>query len=488
MTRYAAMILIIYLPFLVVARKECRVPVCQSQIGALHELIQVTHHKVASLENKLGAYHSDALMSHSDALTVVNNQLSQMPSDAVAQSIKASDIPYTINESGLYHLIESITLNSNQTAITIEADNVVLDMQGLSITGSDQPGVNAAISVINSKNVGIFNGTIQNIDGSAIVVRNSAHILLENFLTIANHGHGFMFDTVSSVRMAICSAAQNQGHGIFVQSGKVVQCDRTYALNNMLDGFNVAADNATYTGCFGVENSGSGFMHMGNGISSVSCKAYRNGLHGLHCSTSTNIHMRDYMAHNNFSKGLQLSSSSEFRVEQSMISSNSSDGIGIQDCQNGSLVGCLIQKNQQHGVYGSGSDRIVIIQSDLHDNLSDGLHVANGLYWMIKKNNVQHNGASGIRFLGMHSSIEGNRSAHNGLGSIDQYGIDIGLYGTTNELFGNRCKHNGASPGLPIGTDTNYSLGVSQSPISSAIGAQVFPGGGVGALENITTT
>lgn len=456
------LIVILSTPFFLVARKSYHVPVRQSQIGALNLAIQTTHHRVVELHEKFDAHTA----TFSSGTPVIEE------SSAIGQSISQVDIPYTIDQPGAYYLNESITTPSDQTAITIASDNVVLDLQGHSISGVVQSneGLKAVISgggivIENVTDLTIQNGTIQTMDQSGIRIMNSSHIRLYSILSRSN----------------------NQ-HGIVIENGNVIEIARTYATHNGLDGFNTAADHVTYNACFAIENFGTGFSHSGINLTLTSCQAHTNSMNGFICTNSTNIHLIGCKAHKNSLQGLGLVNSSEFHLEQSLFMNNGSHGLSMETSQNGSLSHCTIKKNQQHGIYSITTDSVSIRRSHIINNLFDGIHGASGQYWTMKENGVQNNTQSGVRFLGTHSVIEGNTIAHNGIGAVDEYGIDIGLDPTTNEIFSNRAKHNGVSPGLPVATDTNYSAGVYQSPVSSPIGTQVSPGGGIGILENITTT
>ena len=489
MKRHVALILLICAPFWVVGRKGCRVPVRQSQIGALNSAIAQTHNKVAQIEQKLNSYEPTVANNYiTNNYTTNNNETVENTMYSVGTPIAQADIPYAITQPGKYYITESLTLEPNQTAITITADNVLLDLQGLSITGADQLGTNSAIHVLNVYDISITNGTVQKIDGSGIFISDSSHITLDAILSKSNQEHGLKLNNVSSWRMDNCYAAENKGHGFFVQGGSAVHFERVYATNNILDGFNVEALHTNYNNCYAVENNGSGFSHSGNNLSVSVCQAHANGMNGFICSSSASIHINDYKAHSNLFAGLSLSSSSEFRVENALCMNNSTHGIMLDGCQNGSFIFITCQKNQQHGLLGNTTDSVAVTQSQMSNNLSDGLSIGDGLYWTLKQNEIHYNGGSGIQFLGNQSVIKGNSVTHNAIGIIDRYGIDISLNATTNEIFTNHCKHNGVSPGLPVATDTNYSSGVYQSPVSSPIGFQVSPGGGIGALENITTT
>ena len=83
---------------------------------------------------------------------------------ASAQTV-INSVPYTITASGKYVLGNNlITASAAQTAITINAPNVILDLNQFFVSGpGGTPGTNAAvIQVGNVSNVTIRNGTVAN--------------------------------------------------------------------------------------------------------------------------------------------------------------------------------------------------------------------------------------------------------------------------------------------------------------------------------------
>ena len=69
---------------------------------------------------------------------------------------------FTISAPGEYKLAANLTLSgTNQTAITVSASNVVVDLNGLTLGTSDQTFSNTGIAVSNgANNVTVQNGSI----------------------------------------------------------------------------------------------------------------------------------------------------------------------------------------------------------------------------------------------------------------------------------------------------------------------------------------
>ena len=72
--------------------------------------------------------------------------------------ISQADIPKTISEPGSYYLTEDV--NSSGTAITVNVDDVTIDLMGYAIKGPDS-GTNYGIYMDGGSNVEIRNGTVR---------------------------------------------------------------------------------------------------------------------------------------------------------------------------------------------------------------------------------------------------------------------------------------------------------------------------------------
>ena len=80
--------------------------------------------------------------------------------------IHKSDLPLTITESGSYYLVEDA--NCLSTAITVEADNVTIDLMGYSLIGH---GTGFGIYLNARINVEIRNGTVRDFGSDGICGR-----------------------------------------------------------------------------------------------------------------------------------------------------------------------------------------------------------------------------------------------------------------------------------------------------------------------------
>ena len=96
-------------------------------------------------------------------------------------AINIGSVPYTIKKSGTYTLDRNLSYSGTGNAITVKASNVVLDLNGYTLTGTD---TTIAIFGGSVKNVTVQNGTIT---GFSVGVEfgSGSQELLQN-LTVSN--------------------------------------------------------------------------------------------------------------------------------------------------------------------------------------------------------------------------------------------------------------------------------------------------------------
>jgi len=129
-----------------------------------------------------------------------------------------TSLPFTITASGSYYLTGNLTSGGN--GITVDVNNVTIDLQGFTITGN---GVGSGVYMIGRSNVEIRNGTIQNFqDGiketyssgrghrviDVRVIKNSA-----TGIYLVGYGHTVKGCTV--LKNATSGTSGNTGSGIY---------------------------------------------------------------------------------------------------------------------------------------------------------------------------------------------------------------------------------------------------------------------------------
>jgi parallel beta-helix repeat protein len=426
-----------------------------------------------------------------------------------------SSLPFTINASGSYYVTGNLTGVAGQDGITVNADDVTMDLGGFELIGPGSGSAISGVNVINSHvNFTIRNGTVRGWGGFGIAL--GAKGTADHCQVRGNGADGI--NGFSSCKLIACTAVGQTGltsAGIHVDSqGVLIDCvatdntgDGIYAggssaLNacvassnggggfgsgfrlgdrnalrdcaangNHLDGFDAGAVE-TLTNCLATFNFGNGFSFSGGGCSLSNCTAYGNSSNGFavadtsslqNCTASTNsigILTTDGTSllncsagHNSGSAGIQVGN--ECTLNNCTATSNSGDGIHVADrCQ---ITGSTSNSN------GSGAN---------------GSGITAGLRALVKNCNASNNQKSGIVVLGASFVLE-NEVSQNGVGGAAA-GIDSSG-GSASRIEANQARNNTGTGILGAGNDviirntsftntTNYNpaTGTNVGPIQTA--------------------
>jgi parallel beta-helix repeat protein len=291
---------------------------------------------------------------------------------------RISSLPFTIDECGSYFLTGCLTGVSGFDGITIEADDVTLDLNGFTLIGV--PGSLSGVCVPNPvTDLLIKEGTIQGwplrgIDaqnaqnssysdikllGNGSDVGNAAGLLtgigctVTNCVARDNVGHGLIAGSGSV--MTTCVGVDNRGHGMSVdESGTIIDCT---ALDNDMIG--IVGGNATLSGCSSAGNLQDGILVFSGSI--VGCTAIDNGAMGIriHSGTIMNCHSEA-----NQDSGFDLSESS-------------------------TITGCTATENIQHGI--SLNQNCLVRANMCQSNDADGDATGAGIYAISSGNRIEGN-------------------------------------------------------------------------------------------------
>jgi hypothetical protein len=194
------------------------------------------------------------------------------PAHADAGRIPVFAIPLTINQSGSYFLVRDLTGVAGQNGITIQANNVTLDLNGFALIGV--PGSDRGISIDPFNGVTVRNGTVRNwglhgIFGAALSAGNQ-HF---SDLTLLNNGAIGLAPGPNST-IVRCVASGNGDDGINASYSSVFNSTST---NNGRNGFGGTA--SSFIGCTTRSNIRNGFnvslAHV------TDCVAHQNTLDGI---------------------------------------------------------------------------------------------------------------------------------------------------------------------------------------------------------------
>lgn len=127
---------------------------------------------------------------------------------------------YTIQQSGKYYLgssLEASPSGTNRRVIKIAVSNVVLDLNGMTITqahNNSQSGLNAIDIASNLSNITIMNGFINNVSDVGINVASGCNNIRLLNVGISNcDGGGAQFDTANIVLLDKVSITKCNGTG-----------------------------------------------------------------------------------------------------------------------------------------------------------------------------------------------------------------------------------------------------------------------------------
>jgi hypothetical protein len=201
------------------------------------------------------------------------NQIIDAASDEVRTPI--TSLPISITTSGSYYLTRNFTTSG--TAITINADNVTLDLMGFTITGPGT-GTTRGVYAMQRSNITVTNGYLVNFGNNAVDISSTPGIKIVDVTASSSGAHGIrvlgpdaIVDRCSahgnasagiraSGRTMIrdCSVSGNTGYGIFSTGGSITGC--VAEANGVgIFAYNVQIKGNTVTG-----NAGSGIWAEGS--------------------------------------------------------------------------------------------------------------------------------------------------------------------------------------------------------------------------------
>jgi hypothetical protein len=171
---------------------------------------------------------------------------SKQPANAVGQEI--TSLPYIISSPGFYYLGGNLDYAGIENAITVNADEVTIDLMGNRIASTNEAGFRKGIYMHGRKNVEIRNGSISDFsvgifeDSAAAIGHNVNNIrALRNYVAISLSGTNHM--------VMRCTASNNSSDGIYVNEGIVSECTAQGGNNRGIDIVNGLIKN-----CYAVSN------------------------------------------------------------------------------------------------------------------------------------------------------------------------------------------------------------------------------------------
>jgi len=360
-----------------------------------------------------------------------------------------SGMPFLISSPGSYYVTSNFIGVVGENGISIQADDVTLDLNGFTLTGV--PGSLDGIRVNGTRhNISIGNGVVADWGGDGIDLFSAEESHVLKIRSDENAGQGIRVGNGCSVRD--CSARANQGF-----SGGIV-----------------AADGCVIDGCITETNSTAG-INVGSGSIVTDCIASHNREDGIEAGPNSII--VDCVAGSNGAggtwNGYDLGDGTTIRG--SAASDNTGDGI---NCEPGCVItACSVNNNGDDGIVaGAGS---LVTDSTAKNNAGDGIEVS--LDCRVAGNVCDNSGLSGGDGAGIHATGNENHIADNHLSDGDR-GLDID--GTGNYVAGNSVVGNTDNYSFAVGNQLNLLLG--EIPESIERPAVVTLAGTLSATNGIT--
>ncbi len=288
--------------------------------------------------------------------------------------ILASQLPLTISQPGSYYLAASVVTSG--AGITIDSDDVTVDLMGFTLYGGTGSGVTA--TCCGRKGIVVRNGTVAHWSGTGLALANAFAALVSEIRADDNGAGGI--DVGSSGRVVRSTASGNTGVGI--HAGPTATVESSTSMNNT--GTGIAGEAyVTVRGCQSSWNSGDGIT--GGQMLVDSCGTHNNGGLGIHAAYVSVV--TGCNASYNATYGIEAWSGS--RVEGNAVYQNGLDGIIV-------YYDTLVKGNvcDQNGRLGDGA----------------GIRVTNTWGSRVEGNNVTGN-KRGIYVIGSPNVIVGN-TAH----------------------------------------------------------------------------
>lgn len=265
---------------------------------------------------------------------------------AYSASITQADInnDLVITQSGgSWQLTEPVTF-TNQCAITVNADNVTIDLQGYLIDGQNIGG--SAIT-INGNNCHIFNGTINATTSTALEIQDTSGTNIEQ-ITIKNSDSGIWISDSTYTSIKNITVEKVVGQAVVIDEN----CDES-TLNQVHiydcsdDAITIMSDNVSLTGVVVYNITGDGIVLSGDNIKCFGVSSSLNTQNGFTVS----------------GKAIQLL--------QCAANLNTQDGILLQNSsQNISIIGGLASGNGNIGIenQGASSNKASFFQARVNKN------------------------------------------------------------------------------------------------------------------------
>lgn len=391
-----------------------------------------------------GEFHFPAPVTNASGSFSFGFTVPQMPDGAY--TVTASDsagpapsVTFRVPRDGWpIILTEDFTLTSDMTfggtGFIIAADNVTLDLNGHTITGSYAPmplvgSYSAGVELDGHTGATIKNGTVKGFNWG-IALGSSDSNFVEDVVATDNTNRGIILTSSDSNLIKGVVASGNTDDGIWLTNSSYNVIKEVVARDNGWNGLQISGGVSTHDNQITDSTfANNGRYQAGSGILISSSDG--NIVEG--CTSTGNSLAGVVIAGSPAPPGLPPPPSINNAVRDSLIKGNQVVGIRLANVDHSSIVGNTVDRNGGNGIaVNPGSD-----------------------YNDIRDNRIENNGANGImagpapRAVSpppvpppppVNNRVTGNHLTHNAIFDIDDNTTGDGDAGTANFYEGNKGK------------------------------------------------
>lgn len=135
---------------------------------------------------------------------------------------KITSVPYTINSSGFYYLTGDLTYSGPNSAITVNANNVTIDLMGFTLIQAGDLGAKG-IYMVDRNNVEVRNGTVSSFGYNIIESGSGVNHRILNVRALNTKG-GWSIQLNGDNHLVQGCSISNNYSGIIIGSGIIANC------------------------------------------------------------------------------------------------------------------------------------------------------------------------------------------------------------------------------------------------------------------------
>ena len=340
-----------------------------------------------------------------EARTIVN--AANTPGDAANTFI--------ISAPGSYYLAGNVTGESDKHGISIQANDVTLDLNGFALTsgGGTSPVRGVDIPAVQT-GFALRNGTVRGWSDGGVRTDLATSSFVERLRLTDNAGAAGLALSTGSARDCVAS-----GNGTGFVLGLGAQLRDCEATANEI-GFS-SSDRAMFTNCIATVNTGDGF-NCTSYVMLIDCTSSRNGGSGIVVQGGSSVVRCS--ATRNLPGGNGIQTGGGCHVADCTVSNNGN--LGITVFSGTTVRNCTVQSNGSTGITAiAAADGCQIIGNTCQGNLGAGIHLASFSTRNVVDGNIcTSNTAAGVAAQGSSNLIIRNTASGNG--SSPQFFIDTG--------------------------------------------------------------